>query len=254
MEILYQTKTPRLNYLADTQESQNSSSLKTRSFRCKSSKFFDGELPDRLANDFGPSPVGSPNRSLIRNQPPRADDQIDANLSYGSNMIDSFIESEDESVCLNEDFDELETIDGPLPVLNGLRKNIKILLADDVSLSRKMIERSLSTISRECHHVGNGKDAVDYVISSIQSNDPYDVVLIDYYMPVLNGLEAIRKMREEGFKGIILAVTGSTINEDKELLLSNGADSVLLKPLDLKSFRDALNGKSSSICLFIYVK
>jgi CheY-like chemotaxis protein len=104
---------------------------------------------------------------------------------------------------------------------------------------------------KECHHATNGLEAVQMVgvsmqtsgdVESQQQSSPYDVVLIDCFMPVMSGPEAVRRMRDLGYKGLILAVTGSSHSEGQGEMRACGADKVLLKPFNLDVFRSSIAG------------
>jgi CheY-like chemotaxis protein len=120
-------------------------------------------------------------------------------------------------------------------------KYYKVLLVDDAVISRKMVERSISAMCRNCHHANNGTEAIKKTLESIEKNDPYDVIIMDYYMPGMNGPEAIKIIREQGFKNLIIGVTGSISIEDNENLMESGANFILLKPFKLKDFRKILD-------------
>lgn len=122
---------------------------------------------------------------------------------------------------------------------------LKILLADDAVLSRKMVDRLLQPLHATCIHATNGREAVDAVVTSLRQHEaiPFDVVIIDFYMPELNGPEAIHAMRKADFRGLICAVTGSTSATDHEQLLVNGANVIMSKPFNVKIFQQALRGK-----------
>eukprot|EP01038_Epipyxis_sp_PR26KG_P006855 gene6855-9388_t len=117
---------------------------------------------------------------------------------------------------------------------------LKLLIVDDSKMSRKMVERSLSSMTRLCHHAGNGQEALGLIWDSIQQDEPYDLVLIDFYMPDINGAEVIHKARSFSFEGIILGVTGSTNAEDYGLMLESGSDAIVIKPLQLNKIRDLI--------------
>ena len=55
--------------------------------------------------------------------------------------------------------------------------------------------------------VSNGQEAVERVMEAQASDTPFDLVLMDIQMPKLNGIEATRQMRREGFKAPIVALT-----------------------------------------------
>lgn len=123
-------------------------------------------------------------------------------------------------------------------------KKLKILIADDAALSRKMVERLISAVSNDCTHAVNGQDAVTQVLGSMQRGQRvFDVVVIDYYMPGLDGPEAIKEMRRCGYTGMIFAVTASAVAVDKEKLLAAGADLIMAKPFNMKIFREHILGK-----------
>jgi hypothetical protein len=65
-------------------------------------------------------------------------------------------------------------------------------------------------------------------------------------------MEATRRIKEMGFQGVILGVTGNGLQTDIDNFLRSGVDRVLLKPLNISKFEDALNSKSLCFChLFI---
>lgn len=120
---------------------------------------------------------------------------------------------------------------------------LKVLLADDSPLSRKMLARTLTGFCSVIDHASNGLDALNAVTDAMDTDAPFDVVIIDNYMPVMNGPDAIRSMRVRGYRGIILAVTGATGNAENEQLVRAGADAVILKPLNLQTFKTTMNGE-----------
>lgn len=100
---------------------------------------------------------------------------------------------------------------------------------------------SNKTVTLVCDHAANGQIAVDKVKTSMLPwRKAYDVVLIDYYMPILDGPAAIAAMRAAGYSGLIIAVTGSASKEDEANLVTAGADSIMFKPFDVRVFHDQL--------------
>lgn len=69
---------------------------------------------------------------------------------------------------------------------------------------------------------------------------PYDLILMDGQMPVKNGFDATRELREYGLSVPIIAVTGNALHEDVALFMAAGADEVLFKPLQLSQLKAAL--------------
>mmetsp|Transcript_1280 Transcript_1280/g.2111 ORF Transcript_1280/g.2111 Transcript_1280/m.2111 type:complete len:1146 (-) Transcript_1280:162-3599(-) len=114
------------------------------------------------------------------------------------------------------------------------KRRFKILIADDAPLARKMLQRMMSTFTRDCQFATTGLQAVDMVKASMLLDDPFDVVITDLNMPEMNGDAAIRYMRAAGYRGVIIAATGSAAEEDRGLIMRSGGDAVLVKPLTLK--------------------
>ncbi len=90
---------------------------------------------------------------------------------------------------------------------NTLLSELKVLLVDDSHIARKMVDRTLSAVGVTCYHANNGAEAVQMVGESMQSVEDgvrYDVILMDCYMPVMNGPEAVRAIRssECGYTGL----------------------------------------------------
>ena len=117
------------------------------------------------------------------------------------------------------------------------------LIVDDVPLTRKMMRRLLSDRSNAIDEAIDGEQAVEMVRVSIIQDKPYDVVMMDNQMPMMDGPTAAQAMRQLGFTGLILGVTGHTSSEDEEQFLSKGADKVLTKPIDLKELDRIIAGE-----------
>ena len=83
----------------------------------------------------------------------------------------------------------------------------------------------------ECLEAENGQQAVDMVKDAMESGMSYDIVAIDYQMPVMDGVTATSMMRAIGFTGRIIGITGNAMQEDLNSFTSSGADVVLTKPL-----------------------
>lgn len=84
---------------------------------------------------------------------------------------------------------------------------LKFLVVDDALVSRKLVARLLNPVSREVQTAENGEVAVRMVQESLVRRDPFDVVLIDYNMPIMNGYDAILNMRAIRYDGFIIGVT-----------------------------------------------
>ena len=85
----------------------------------------------------------------------------------------------------------------------------------------------------------DGQQAVDLVTRSMHSAGgrvpQVDVVLMDYHMPNMDGPTACQRLRDLGYRGLIIGLTGDIEQELVDEFLSRGADYVLTKPLDTKA-------------------
>ncbi len=106
---------------------------------------------------------------------------------------------------------------------------IRILLVEDNFVNQKVIVRQLEKLGYRADIAGNGQEAYEAV-----STIPYDLVLMDCNMPVMDGYDATKKIREtEGIKDIpIIALTANAMKEDEEKCLAAGMNDYLTKPVN----------------------
>jgi signal transduction histidine kinase len=110
---------------------------------------------------------------------------------------------------------------------------LRVLIVDDAVTNRKLLARLLANAGHVCDQAENGSIAVDMVEKSMQVNDPYDAVLLDFEMPVMNGPEAVKEIRRMGSDVPVVGITGNILPEDIAFFISCGANAVLPKPLKI---------------------
>ncbi|WP_430811853.1 MULTISPECIES: response regulator [unclassified Carboxylicivirga] len=118
-------------------------------------------------------------------------------------------------------------------------KGKHILLVEDNIINQKIAEKMLSRLGLQIHISKNGQEAVDILIN--ESNQEIDLVFMDVQMPVLNGLDATRKLREEGIDLPIIAMTANALKGDREVCIEAGMNDYIGKPVkmdDLESIID----------------
>lgn len=118
----------------------------------------------------------------------------------------------------------------------------RALIVDDSATNRKFVNRLLRTKIGLRDEAEDGQHAVDMVQAAMAEGAPYDVILMDYVMPVMDGPTATEVIRRSGFKGIILGVTGNGHQSEIDLFKNAGADRILVKPLSADQFYATLLG------------
>lgn len=106
---------------------------------------------------------------------------------------------------------------------------MRILLAEDEYDLRKALEVIFKHNNYSIDLVRDGKEALDYVDSI-----SYDVIILDIMMPRMDGITALKKIRERGIKTPVLMLTAKAQIEDRVLGLDSGADDYLSKPFSSK--------------------
>lgn len=103
----------------------------------------------------------------------------------------------------------------------------KVLVAEDVEDNQYLFAMILDSLSLDYEIVGNGKLAVEKVLT----ND-YDLILMDMQMPIMGGLEATKLIRQAGEDTPIYALTANVMREDVALHIEAGCDGTIGKPVD----------------------
>ena len=102
---------------------------------------------------------------------------------------------------------------------------MRVLIAEDEVATAKALKLLLEKSKYSVDIVHNGNDAWDYV-----SDGGYEVVVLDIMMPGMNGIEVLKKMRNNGIKTPVLMLTAKAEIEDRVAGLEAGADDYLPKP------------------------
>ncbi len=104
-----------------------------------------------------------------------------------------------------------------------------VLLAEDEPKIAKLI---IDLLKKDGYQVDYAKDGEEVMFYS--DNNIYDVIILDWMMPVLDGLESCIKLRKNGFNGAILMLTAKDSLDDKVIGLESGADDYLIKPFEYR--------------------
>jgi CheY-like chemotaxis protein len=127
----------------------------------------------------------------------------------------------------------------PLPRTAQARTTgLRLLVVDDVAANRAMIHALLALDGHLVTAAENGAEAV-----ALTARDSFDAVLMDLRMPVMDGIEATRRIRMlPGAAGStpIIAISADLATETVPICLAVGMNAMLAKPIDLEALTAAL--------------
>lgn len=115
---------------------------------------------------------------------------------------------------------------------------MKILVAEDEPQLLRVLTVAMEHAGYDVDPVNNGLKAVEHA-----KENSYDVIMLDIMMPVMDGITALKKIRESGDKTYILMLTAKAEVDDRVTGLDSGADDYLTKPFSLKELLARLRSK-----------
>ncbi len=122
----------------------------------------------------------------------------------------------------------------------------RVLMVDDGPINRKFVGVVLQAAGYTMETAPDGRAGVQRVMD----DGPYDLILMDMQMPIMDGYAATRALREAGCDCPILALTASALKGNRERCFTAGCDDYLTKPIDravlLAAIRDQLHGRASA--------
>jgi two-component system chemotaxis response regulator CheY len=114
---------------------------------------------------------------------------------------------------------------------------MRALIVDDSRFVRGYVRGLLEEKGIDCEEAGDGQAALDLVLGG----KPFDLALVDWNMPVMNGLDMLTQLRARGFLGIkVMMVTTEAENDFIIRALDAGADEYLMKPFDGEALGEKL--------------
>ncbi len=106
---------------------------------------------------------------------------------------------------------------------------MNILLAEDEQQLSRALVTAMKATGYEVDPAYNGQEAVE-----LAAQNAYDVIILDIMMPKLNGIEALKQLRQQGNKAYVIMLTAMAEIDDRVTGLDAGADDYLTKPFSLK--------------------
>ncbi len=114
---------------------------------------------------------------------------------------------------------------------------MKVLVADDSQIMRKIIMGALKKLGVEdIVEVADGKEA----LAVVSAGTDFSLVLMDWNMPVMNGLDVVKKMRSDGIKTPVIMVTTESEKDKVLMAIKAGATDYLVKPFNPKNIQTRL--------------
>jgi signal transduction histidine kinase/DNA-binding NarL/FixJ family response regulator len=123
----------------------------------------------------------------------------------------------------------------------------RVLIADDRETNRRLLAKMLAMDGFKLREVTNGAE----VLAAFHEWKP-DIILMDMTMPVMDGYTATRtiKATEEGKDTLIIAITASAFQEDKQRVMEAGADGYLSKPFKEAELFEIIHQKNGIVFLY----
>jgi len=110
---------------------------------------------------------------------------------------------------------------------------MRALIVDDSRFVRGFLRGMLEERGIECLEAGDGRAGLDVLHTQLTEGRPLDLALVDWNMPVMDGLEMLKQLRADGFSSMkVMMVTTEAENDFILRALDAGADEYLMKPFD----------------------
>ncbi len=126
-----------------------------------------------------------------------------------------------------------------LHTLTGL----KALIVEDNEINQLVIKEQLKEVGLTAEIAENGEMAINKVRQAISEQQPFAIIFMDCYMPIMDGIEATKRIRALGEEGAIvpiIALTANTLSKDKEKCLNSGMNDFISKPVGVSRLRECI--------------
>ncbi len=120
---------------------------------------------------------------------------------------------------------------------NSTLKTRSVLIVEDEISNYFLLEELLREECQKIYHASNGEEAIEFC----KKDQNIEIVLMDIKMPILNGIDATKQIKELYPEIIIIAQTAYGLQEDKEMILTKGFDDYITKPIDKEKLLKTIN-------------
>jgi PAS domain S-box-containing protein len=112
----------------------------------------------------------------------------------------------------------------------------RVLLVEDGADNQRLIRLLLAKLGLQIDICENGQQGVERALEAREAGTPFDLILMDMQMPIMDGYTATRILRRRGYTGSIVALTAHAMNAERGRCLAAGCDDFATKPVDRESF------------------
>jgi signal transduction histidine kinase/CheY-like chemotaxis protein len=112
-----------------------------------------------------------------------------------------------------------------------------VLVVDDVESNLYVARSMMLPYGLKIETALSGQEAID----KIKNGSVYDVIFMDHMMPVMDGIETVKIIRDMGYNNIIIALTANAVTGQAEMFLANGFNGYVSKPIDTRELNSVLN-------------
>ncbi len=154
---------------------------------------------------------------------------VESRLGEGSTFRLTFLAEKSVRTAAPPEDNAEPTVPAPAPAQVMGRR---VLLVDDNAVNRQVVRLFMTQMAPKIVEATNGVEALERL-----AEQPFDIVLLDVHMPVMDGKETIRRIRASGetWKDIpVIALTADAMSGDREKFLALGMDDYVSKPIDAR--------------------